>query len=166
MAVTLLVQRDYPSWGYMVEHGATTMWERWNSDRGDVGMNSYNHYAFGAIGSFLYRRIAGIAAAEPGFARARIAPIFDRRLGNAGADYRSAHGLIRTDWRYEGDRIKCDVALPANVSAEFVIPETIGTVDLDGKRLAMQGGAGGPRSIEIGPGPHAFVCTLARGGDA
>jgi alpha-L-rhamnosidase len=100
-AVTLLLQRGYPSWGYMVEKGATTMWERWNSDTGDVSMNSYNHYAFGAIGAFLFRRIAGIDAAEPGFRRVRIAPIFDRRLGHAGADYNSVAGRIRTDWRID-----------------------------------------------------------------
>ena len=115
-AVTLLLQRSYPSWGYMVEKGATTMWERWNSDAGDTGMNSRNHYAFGAIGAFLFRRIAGIEAAEPGFAKVRLAPLIDPRLGSGGATYRSAKGTIRTDWTAANGRYRLDVELPPGVS--------------------------------------------------
>ncbi len=123
MAVTLLLQRNYPSWGYMVTKGATTMWERWNSDSGDPGMNSYNHYAFGAIGSFLFRRIAGIAETEPGFRRIRVAPIIDARLGSAGATYQSASGPIRTDWKAGKDGgFTLDVDVPANARAEVLLP--------------------------------------------
>lgn len=118
VAVTLLLQRRYPSWGYMVEKGATTMWERWNSDSGEVAMNSYNHYAFGAIGDFLFRRIAGIAPAAPGFRHVRVAPIVDRRLGYAGADYISPVGRIRADWRFEGDSAVLDLDIPAGAEAE------------------------------------------------
>lgn len=132
VAVTLLLQRNYPSWGYMVTKGATTMWERWNSDTGDVGMNSLNHYAFGAIGAFLFRRIAGIAAAQPGFRRIEIAPIMDARLGGAGATYHSISGTIRTDWAVRSGRFTLDVELPAGVPAEVVLP--------DGRRAAANGG--------------------------
>jgi Glycogen debranching enzyme len=121
-AVALLLQRSYPSWGYMVEKGATTMWERWNSDTGDSGMNSRNHYAFGAIGSFLFRRIAGIDAASPGFADLNIAPIMDPRLGSGGATYRSAKGTIRTDWTAKGSEYQLDVELPAGVSGTVLLP--------------------------------------------
>jgi alpha-L-rhamnosidase len=122
VAVTLLLQRGYPSWGYMVEKGATSMWERWNSDSGDNSMNSYNHYAFGAIGAFLFRRIAGIAAVDPGFRRVRIEPIMDARLGSAGATYLSTSGLIRTDWQVDRGRYRLDVEIPANVDAEVLLP--------------------------------------------
>ena len=122
MAVTLLLQRSKPSWGYMVEHGATTMWERWNSDEGDVGMNSRNHYAFGAIGAFLFRRIAGIAPLEPGFAKVAIAPIMDPRLGSGGATYRSVRGPIRTDWTARDGRFRLDVELPPGVDGEVRLP--------------------------------------------
>lgn len=121
-AIGLLLQRGYPSWGYMVDHGATSIWERWNSDAGDVSMNSRNHYAFGAIGSFLFRRVAGIAPARPGFARVTIAPIFDARLGHAGATCRSVHGPIRTDWRVAAGRYRLDVELPAGVEGSVVLP--------------------------------------------
>jgi len=62
VAYRLLLNREYPSWGYLVDHGATTMWERWNGDqmRGDPSMNSYNHYAYGAVADWIYRYAAGI----------------------------------------------------------------------------------------------------------
>jgi alpha-L-rhamnosidase len=121
-AIDLLLQRGFPSWGYMVTQGATTMWERWNSDQGDAGMNSRNHYAFGAIGGFLFRRIAGIEAAEPGFRRVRIAPIVDPRLKSGGATYRSIAGTITTDWRVRGPAAELTIELPSNVRGELVVP--------------------------------------------
>ncbi|MBF9149778.1 alpha-L-rhamnosidase [Novosphingobium jiangmenense] len=121
-AISLLTQRSYPSWGYMVEKGATSMWERWNSDQGDVGMNSRNHYAFGAIGDFLFRRIAGIAPATPGFGRVRIAPIMSPVLGSGGATYQSVRGTIRTDWTARDGRFRLDVELPAGVEGEVILP--------------------------------------------
>ncbi|MDE2436314.1 MAG: family 78 glycoside hydrolase catalytic domain, partial [Sphingomonadales bacterium] len=127
VAIGLLVQRSYPSWGYMVEQGATTMWERWNSDQGDKGMNSRNHYAFGAIGSFLFRRVAGIEALEPGFTRIRVAPLIDARLGSGGATYRSASGPIRTDWSVKNGHYRLDVEVPAAVAAEVHLPQSNGT---------------------------------------
>ena len=92
LAVSLLLQTKYPSWGYMIAKGATTMWERWNGDVGDVAMNSYNHYAFGAVVGFMYRRLAGIAEAAPGFRRIAVDPIYDRRIGRVRARYDSLPG--------------------------------------------------------------------------
>lgn len=151
MAVTLLLQRDYPSWGYMVEKGATTMWERWNSDTGDVSMNSYNHYAFGAIGDFLFRRIAGVAPAAPGFSRVQIAPIVDRRLGHAGADYVSTAGRIRVDWRFENDRPVLEVEVPAGAEAE-VSPSP-------GVDWVMDGRASSQAPIRLGAGRHRLAAA-------
>lgn len=139
-AIGLLLQRSYPSWGYMVEKGATSMWERWNSDAGDVGMNSRNHYAFGAIGSFLFRRVAGIDAAEPGFARLAIAPIMDPRLGSGGATYHSVRGTIRTDWTAANGRFQLDVDLPAGVSGTVTLP--------------------GGRKVRSLPGPNRYSGSL------
>lgn len=141
-AISLLLQRDKPSWGYMVMKGATTMWERWNSDEGDTSMNSRNHYAFGAIGSFMFRRIAGIDAVEPGFRKLRIAPIFDARLKNGGASYRTAAGTIRTDWVANGDRAELMVDLPPNTQAEVILP--------------------GQAVQNIGPGSHRFTAPLLK----
>ena len=85
-------------------------------------MNSRNHYAFGAIGDFLFRRVAGIAPLDPGFARVRVAPLMDARLGNGGASYRSVRGLIRTDWTVKSGAFRLDVELPAGVSGEVALP--------------------------------------------
>lgn len=123
LAIALLLQTKYPSWGHMIAQGATTMWERWNGDVGDVAMNSYNHYAFGAVVGFMYRRLAGIAAAAPGFRRITVAPLFDRRIGHVRARYDSCLGPIATDIR--GDRhglSQLALELPANSVAEVHLP--------------------------------------------
>ena len=70
----LLLRTEFPSWGYMIAKGATTIWERWNGDTGDVAMNSFNHYALGAVAGFLFRRVAGIEPAAPGFREITVAP--------------------------------------------------------------------------------------------
>lgn len=127
-AIGLLIQRSAPSWGYMVTKGATTMWERWNSDQGDVGMNSRNHYAFGAIGSFLFRRIAGIDPVAPGFAHLRVAPVMDARLGSGGATYHSVRGTIRTDWTAKDGRFQLDLELPTAIDAKVHLPAGNGHV--------------------------------------
>ena len=118
----LLLRTDYPSWGYMVDRGATTVWERWNSDTGNVAMNSFNHYALGAVAGFLYRRIAGIDAAAPGFSRIRMAPICDPRLAHARASYSSVRGRITSEWRLDGDKLTYDVSVPSACRAEIQIP--------------------------------------------
>jgi alpha-L-rhamnosidase len=122
-ATRLLLQTRYPSWGYMPAHGATTVWERWNGDHGDLSMNSYNHYAFGAVVGFFYRRLAGIAPAAPGFARLRVEPFYDPRIGAVSARYLAAPGPIAT--RLSGDASglsQLDLDIPANVQAEVVLP--------------------------------------------
>lgn len=122
LAYDLLLRTDYPSWGYMVRRGATTTWERWNSDVGDVSMNSFNHYAFGAVCSFLYRRVGGVEPMEPGFRRFRVAPAFDPRIGSAGVSLRSASGPIRLEWARDRGRVVVRLDIPANTAAECVLP--------------------------------------------
>ncbi len=106
LAYTLLLNTRYPSWGYMVEHGATTMWERWNGDqmRSDPSMNSYNHYAYGAVADWMYRYAAGIDATplDAGFHTVVLHPVFDARLEHLAFDYDSSYGPIRS--RLDGDR--------------------------------------------------------------
>ena len=123
LAISLLLQTKYPSWGYMIAKGATTMWERWNGDVGDVAMNSYNHYAFGAVVGFMYRRLGGIAEASPGFRRIAVDPIFDPRIGRVRARYDSCLGPIATE--IQGGRhglTQLALELPANSVAEVRLP--------------------------------------------
>ncbi|KQN73490.1 alpha-L-rhamnosidase [Sphingomonas sp. Leaf62] len=122
LAFDLLLRTGYPSWGYMVTRGATTTWERWNSDVGDVSMNSFNHYAFGAVCSFLYRRIGGIEPIEPGFQRFRVAPVLDPRFRSATTSLDSASGRIVVAWRHDGRQALLDLTVPANTVAQVVLP--------------------------------------------
>jgi alpha-L-rhamnosidase len=123
VAVGLLLQTEFPSWGYMVAKGATSMWERWNGDTGDVSMNSFNHYAYGAVTGFLYRRLAAIAPAAPGFDVVEIRPIDDPRLGTGGGRYLSAKGPISTAWRRDADgRFSLDLTLPPNTTGRLSLP--------------------------------------------
>lgn len=134
LAVELLLQTGYPSWGYMVMKGATTMWERWNSDTGDIAMNSYNHYAFGAITAFLYRRIAGIDQTAPGFEQILIRPICDPRLKFAVGSYEAVYGRISTEWRRNAMGLQLRVTLPPNTDAVIQIPASTNQTVLENGR--------------------------------
>jgi alpha-L-rhamnosidase len=121
----LLLRTEFPSWGYMASKGATTIWERWNGDRGDPAMNSFNHYALGAVCGFMFRRIAGIAALEPGFRRIAIRPIFDPRVKAGGADYDSVLGRISTAWRqFDEGQFTLEFKVPPNAEALVHLPAT------------------------------------------
>jgi alpha-L-rhamnosidase len=118
LAYSLLLNTAYPSWGYMVEHGATTMWERWNGDQmiADPSMNSFNHYAYGAVADWLYRYAAGIdaAPADPGFHTVVLRPHFDARLGHIELRYDASYGPIRSAWTVTGAKADWQITLPAN----------------------------------------------------
>ena len=131
MAYTLLLQTTYPSWGYTISRGATTMWERWNGDTGDPAMNSFNHYAYGVVGEWLYRFAAGIDTdpATPGFQHVVLHPHPDARLGELDASYASPYGRIASAWRLtKGGGLQWDVTVPANTTATAYVP-----VNGDGK---------------------------------
>jgi alpha-L-rhamnosidase len=119
----LLLQTGYPSWGYMPSQGATTMWERWNGDVGDLSMNSYNHYAFGAVVGFFYRRLAGIAPAAPGFRKIAIRPVWLPAIGRVEARYDSCVGTIATATDGDAEGLaSLRLSVPANTIAEVELP--------------------------------------------
>jgi alpha-L-rhamnosidase len=122
VAYKLLLQDTYPSWGYMVRKGATTWWERWNGDTGDPAMNSYNHYAFGSVMAWVFRRVAGIDTdvAGAGFHHLTITPHFDTSLPQMHAEYDSAYGTITTDWNGSAD--KFTATTPPNTTATITLP--------------------------------------------
>ena len=136
----LLLRTEFPSWGYMIAKGATTIWERWNGDTGDIAMNSYNHYALGAVAGFLFRRIAGIEAAAPGFRKILVRPVLDPRLTRAGAHYDSALGRISTDWDWTpGETFRLSLTIPPGATARVVLPAMLGNaVSMDGERKSVQ----------------------------
>ncbi|ODP39557.1 alpha-L-rhamnosidase [Sphingomonas turrisvirgatae] len=119
----LMLQREYPSWGYMPLNGATTMWERWNGDTGDLSMNSYNHYAFGAVVGFFWRRLAGIAPAAPGFSRIAARPLWLPAVGRVKARFASPVGEIATASEGDDQRLTAfELTVPANAIAEVELP--------------------------------------------
>lgn len=129
LAYRLLLNRSVPSWGYMVDQGATTVWERWDGwvkGRGfqDPGMNSFNHFAFGAVGEWIFRHIAGINPdpAQAGYKHIIIHPRPGGGLTWAEAEYDSIHGTIRSAWKTSGDSFVLDVTIPANTSATVYVP--------------------------------------------
>jgi alpha-L-rhamnosidase len=130
VAYTLLLQHKNPSWLYSVDQGATTIWERWNSyvkatGFGPASMNSFNHYAYGAVLAWMYGTMAGIQedAAAPGFKHFVLAPLPDKRVGNVSAEYDSAYGTIRSSWAYGKDgRWTWTFTIPANASASVTVP--------------------------------------------
>lgn len=129
VAYELLFQRKCPSWLYSVDQGATTIWERWDGYSmekgfGPVGMNSFNHYAYGAVLAWIYKTVAGIASdsSAPGFHNVIMRPVPDRRLGYVKANYRSPAGLIRSSWRYDGPRWIWEFSIPDGVTATVTLP--------------------------------------------
>ncbi len=123
VAFKLLLSDTYPSWGYMVKKGATTWWERWNGDTGDPSMNSYNHYAFGSVMAWVYRRAAGIDtnATGPGYRHLTIEPHFDPSLPKLHVEYDSAYGTIVSDWQQPTHTFT--ITLPANTTAAVTLPD-------------------------------------------
>jgi len=123
VAYRLLLNTDYPSWGYLVGHGATTMWERWNGDqkRDDPSMNSYNHYAYGAVADWIYRYAAGVDAlpSDAGFHTIYLHPNFDSRLGSLDFSYMSPYGEVKSSWTVHEREADWTVTIPANTTARL-----------------------------------------------
>ncbi|MBC8096759.1 MAG: glycoside hydrolase family 78 protein [Akkermansiaceae bacterium] len=129
LAYQLLLEESYPSWLYQVNLGATTMWERWDGwtpggGFQTIGMNSFNHYAFGAVGEYLYNAVGGISPASPGYKTIRIQPVPGTGLTWARTSYNSTRGLISTAWTNTGSTFNLDVVIPPNTTAQICLPTT------------------------------------------
>jgi alpha-L-rhamnosidase len=133
VALRMLLNDKCPSWLYEVKMGATTIWERWDgldeegkcpiSNDGTDNMISYNHYASGAVGDFLYRRIAGIEALTPGYRRFRIKPIAAKEIGWAKGTLDTPYGRIESHWRIEEDKFFIHVQVPEGCECELYMPD-------------------------------------------
>jgi alpha-L-rhamnosidase len=127
LAYELLTNRKYPSWGYEIDQGATTIWERWNGYTiedgfGNPSMNSYNHYAFGSVGEWLFTAVGGIDTDGPGFDKIIIRPRPGPGITEAKTSYESIHGPITTAWNVSGGEFHLDLTIPANTTATVYIP--------------------------------------------
>ncbi len=128
VAYRLLLQTTYPSWLYTVAQGATTMWERWNSwtketSFGDVSMNSFNHYAYGAIGEWLYATVAGIDfdVNKPGYKHIILRPEPGGTLTSAKAELITRYGKVISAWKIDGKKIYYQFVIPPNTTATIVL---------------------------------------------
>ena len=144
VAYKLLLQHDNPSWLYSVDQGATTIWERWNSYTKEGGimqssMNSFNHYSFGCVVSWMFRDMAGIGwdLDNPGFQHIILAPQPDRSLPEVEAAYDSPYGMIISKSAFDGTAWNFEATLPANTTATVKIPVEADdcTVTVNGKAV-------------------------------
>jgi alpha-L-rhamnosidase len=159
-AYRLVNLRSFPSWGYMIGNGATTIWERWDGyvkGRGpqNPGMNSFNHWALGSVGEWMWRVIAGLHPDEaaPGFAHFTVRPLPGGGLTSATATYDSVRGRIRIAWKLEGPDIALDVAVPPNTTATVYVPTQDAASITEGAKPAVSTGAG---VFQIGSGNYHF----------
>ncbi len=173
VAYRLLLNETFPSWGYSIKHGATTIWERWDGwteEHGfqDPGMNSFNHYSLGSVGQWLFQYVAGIErdSERPGFQQSIIHPYPGSELTYAKAEYASMHGLLKTHWQRDTHRFTLHITLPANTTATVYLPTDTGTqIQESGKRVEEAEGVSSVREengyalFEIGSGEYEFVCT-------
>ncbi|HRH60510.1 MAG TPA: alpha-L-rhamnosidase C-terminal domain-containing protein, partial [Chitinophagaceae bacterium] len=129
VAYDLLLQDTYPSWLYPVKMGATTIWERWDGEKPDStfqtpGMNSFNHYAYGAIGDWMYRKMVGLDTYDdaPGYKHIKIQPHIGGGFTYASASLQTYYGKLSNAWKIESNMLAMDVEIPANTTATVYVP--------------------------------------------
>ena len=127
-AYQLLLNETYPSWGFSIAQGATTIWERWDGWTQQQGfqsaaMNSFNHYAYGSVGEWLYARMAGIDwdEAQPGFKIIVFNPAFNRNIGWLDAQYKAATGTVKSHWRFCDEQLHWSISIPPNCQGKVVV---------------------------------------------
>ncbi len=176
VAYDLLMQQTYPSWLYPITRGATTIWERWDgikpdSSFQDPGMNSFNHYAYGAIGEWLYRVVAGleIDPAEPGYKHVLIQPQPGGGLTHARAELSTMYGPTASAWELKDGQLRLDVTVPPNAHATVRLPHaTLARVSESGRALEAAAGIARFRQdgeaviVEVGSGDYRFAYEVAK----
>ena len=171
VAFEVLFKETYPSWFFSINQGATTMWERWNSYShaegfGDAGMNSFNHYAYGAISEWMVERIAGLAPdpEQPGYKHFFVQPLPGGPLTSAAAELDTAYGQARCAWSIEDGKLLIQATVPMNASATLIVPEM---AEPDSLTIAATGApcettdGEGRRLHHLSPGHHAFALRTA-----
>jgi len=162
VAYQLLLQETYPSWLYPVKMGATTIWERWDGIKPDgsfqnKGMNSFNHYAYGAIGDWMYKHITGIRPHEdaPGYKEFTLAPQPGGGLDHARASLETGYGTIVSAWQRNGNQMTMNVEVPANTRAQLIF--------FQAKPQSIKDGRGKPMQADdtwIGSGKYQFTWEI------
>lgn len=171
IAYKLLLQETYPSWLYPVKMGATTIWERWDGQKPDStfqtpGMNSFNHYAYGAIGDWMYRVVAGLDTEEdgPGYKHIKIQPRMGGGLTNASVRLQTNYGWAASGWKLDNGNLNLTVEIPANTRATVYVPSANGTAVLESgksltslKEIEVLGNENGYTKLNVGSGKYNFT---------
>ena len=172
VAYKLLEQSTFPSWGFSIEHGATSIWERWDGwtpEKGfqDPGMNSFAHYSFGAVYQWIVENVAGIRAASTAYDTLTISPQPGGNLTWANTRYLTPHGPVETKWKLDGTRFTLDVAIPCNTRATVILPTSdASSVNEGGKPLKANGevtelpAQNGKAAFSIGSGQYHFTSSF------
>lgn len=175
VAYRLLLQDSYPSWLHPVKHGATTIWERWNGwtptdGFADPQMNSFNHYALGSVGEWLFRHVAGIDIDPdvPGFQHFILCPYLGDGLDFVNATQHTLHGEIRSHWQRAGNQVSWKIRVPANTLARVGVPTgTNSTITLDGAAMVKHASSasikleGGRTWITLPAGSYTFEFPIS-----
>ena len=170
----LLFNTKYPSWLYAITKDATTIWERWDGIKPDdsfqdIGMNSFNHYAYGAVGNWLYTRIAGIQTnpENPGYKEIIIKPVLTDKLKYAEATHNSLYGEIKSKWEWNEKWVELSVTIPANTKAEIFIPSNEKSIITENgvpvenvEGIISTGNENKYLIVETGSGSYVFTSTL------
>ena len=167
VAYDLLLQETFPSWLYPVKMGATTIWERWDGQKPDstfqnVSMNSFNHYAYGAIGDWMYRVVAGMEIGAPGYKHILIQPQPNSRLDYAEATHDSKYGKIISGWTIDNGNLTVSCTIPVNTTATIVLPEAEISQVMENDRPIAKVYPGvketdGNVVIDVGSGSYSFT---------
>ncbi len=178
VAYKLLMQKTYPSWLYPVTMGATTMWERWNSMRPDStfappSMTSFNHYAYGAIGNWLYGNVAGLQAAAPGYHQITVRPQPGGGFTQATAQLETVYGPASAGWHTSANQLTLNVTVPPNATATVYVPTTAPSSVRESNRTleASPGLQAAPAQdgyvpVKVGSGQYHFTATWVPGATA
>jgi alpha-L-rhamnosidase len=167
VAYEIATQRTYPGWGYMIEKGATTIWELWNGDTADPAMNSGNHVMqIGDLGVWMYEYLAGIRPdpEQPGFKHVIVRPYTLKELSFVKASHKCLYGTVASHWRRDGGRLRLDVTVPANTTATVYVPAKSGeSVQESGAPAAHAKGVkfarmeDGTAVFDVESGQYSFV---------
>jgi alpha-L-rhamnosidase len=169
LAYRLIQNETFPSWGFSIKHGATSIWERWDGwtpEKGfqDPGMNSFAHYSFGAVYQWMFENIGGITRIEPGYKKFLITPHAGGNLTWAKTDYFSIHGRIRSHWKQDKSGFHLVVEVPGNTTAQVQIPaDSLEAVYEGGKPVEVAEGVSvidyrlGKAILQIGSGKYNFL---------
>lgn len=166
LAFHIAANRDYPSWGYMIDRGATTIWELWNGDTANPAMNSHNHVMLlGDLLIWYYEDLAGIrsSTAYPGFKQVIMQPVLPSGLQTVNASYQSIHGTIKSEWKNTADKFTWNISVPGNTTALVYIPATAAAQVIESGNPATKAAGvkwlrmeGNRAVFEIGSGNYEF----------